>query len=654
MTPPYKFSYFETRSSDPELITLEQFVDKIKAPKPATKRLITMIKNGKTNLKTHLPSVTLSGDFSTIKKEGLNSLNGLLCIDFDHIENPKIFRDKIASDTYTLAAFLSVSGTGVAAIVKIDSERFSDSFDNLEQYYLKEYNAEIDPACKNNNRLRFLSHDADIKVNMKSAQFEDYSLAKKEEHQQTLSSAMPNEERPGDTYNEKADIPSLLMQHGWSLFKTVAKEQQWCRPGKKTGNSATWNGQHLYVFTSNAPGFTGMQGYTPFAVYSILEHGGDYNSATKALGEEYTSDIECPILNLRNLNTVKEQQSINAHESMSMTFDKFMNEEFPKEEILIDGFLERTDLMLIIAPSKSRKTFFTLQLALSISHHLNVLGLQPTKSHKVMYVNLELKKGKLQKRMKKMVKNLTIEEVNPNLVILSLRQYIEEEILAVVAREALIHQPALIIIDPLYKVHDGDENKMQDMNRVFKGLGGICRTSNAALAIVHHDAKGFAGDRDQRDRGSGSSLIGRDCDCSLTLTEHAEEEDHYCVDVMTRDYKPREPIVIKFDQGHFIMSEKEYNPKTSTSKKKPNLQDIADKTIEHIKVAGALPILDIEMYIEDIGATTKANRKTVIRMIEAGGGIYRSDKINRTHYIGTTDAIVKMNDEAKKNKLGVN
>jgi len=648
----YSFSYFETRTSKPQLITLQEFFEKIKNPKPATKRLITMIKKGDKHLKTHLPSVTLSGDFQSIKKGGCNSLNGLMCIDFDHIDNPTEFRDKIASDPFTLSSFLSVSGTGVAAIVKVESEKFKDAFLNLEQYYLKKYNKEIDAACKNNNRLRFLSHDADIKINMKSKQFKDYSLAKEDEHQPILSTSTTNEERPGDTYNEKADIPTLLVNHGWSLFKNGA-EQQWTRPGKKVGISATWNGQHLYMFTSNAPGFEAGQGYTPFAVYSILEHGGDYNSATKALGEEYNEVIECPILSLRNLNKVKEPPPPNQYESVSYPFDQFMVTKFNREEVLIENFLERTDMLMIIAPSKSRKTFFTLQLALSVSHNKSFLELQPTKAHKVMYVNLELKMGKLQKRMRKMANNLSIDNKSSDLIILNLRQYTLEPILDVVEKEALIHEPAIIIIDPLYLVHDGDENKTQDMKRVLGRLGGICGKSNASLILVHHDAKGVAGDRDQRDRGAGSNAPSRACDGSITMTPHAEEEDCYCIDIMTRDYEPRPPLVIKFNQGHFVVSDLEYNPKTSMSKKKVDLTDITEKTIEHLKVVGMLVRADLELYIEKLGVTSKDKRRTVIRMVQDGAGIYKSDKINRTYYIGTNDPIVKINADNNKNKLGI-
>ena len=58
------------------------------------------------------------------------------------------------------------------------------------------------------------------------------------------------------------------------------------RPGKSAGHSATFG----YVgpgvlnnFSSNAHPFAKDHGYGPFAIYTLLCHGGDYHAAAKAL-----------------------------------------------------------------------------------------------------------------------------------------------------------------------------------------------------------------------------------------------------------------------------------------------------------------------------------------------------------------------------------
>lgn len=106
----------------------------------------------------------------------------------------------------------------------------------------------------------------------------------------------PNSEsRPGDEYNlsDRAikEIPAILEHSGWKKGGRC----YWVRPGKekKDGISATFgkaktpNGIPLFhVFSSNAYPFEDGKNYTPFAVFSILEHNGKFSDAAKELVDE--------------------------------------------------------------------------------------------------------------------------------------------------------------------------------------------------------------------------------------------------------------------------------------------------------------------------------------------------------------------------------
>ena len=98
-----------------------------------------------------------------------------------------------------------------------------------------------------------------------------------------------NGERPGDTLNETADRAwwrHLLERHGWSLIHQRGDVDYWQRPGKDGKEwSATLGacGPYLYVFSSNAAPFEPERGYQPFSAYTLLEHGGDFKAAAKAL-----------------------------------------------------------------------------------------------------------------------------------------------------------------------------------------------------------------------------------------------------------------------------------------------------------------------------------------------------------------------------------
>ncbi len=89
-------------------------------------------------------------------------------------------------------------------------------------------------------------------------------------------------DRPGDEFNRRGDLSALLQHHGWTLVREGAN-QHWCRPGKAGSTSATLKDGAFYVFSSNAQPFEPNRAYSPFAVFALLEHGGDYQAAATAL-----------------------------------------------------------------------------------------------------------------------------------------------------------------------------------------------------------------------------------------------------------------------------------------------------------------------------------------------------------------------------------
>lgn len=93
---------------------------------------------------------------------------------------------------------------------------------------------------------------------------------------------------PGDAFEAATDWRDILGPHGWTRVpkRPKSKERYWCRPGKRIGVSATTGRDpardRLYVFTSSTE-FEPDTCYTKFAAYALLEHGGDYSAAAKAL-----------------------------------------------------------------------------------------------------------------------------------------------------------------------------------------------------------------------------------------------------------------------------------------------------------------------------------------------------------------------------------
>lgn len=93
-------------------------------------------------------------------------------------------------------------------------------------------------------------------------------------------------DRPGDDFNRRASWDEILVPRGWTKVGHRGDVEDWQRPGKSEGSSATVNYEGsglLYVFSSNADPFEDGRAYSKFEAYAMLEHKGDFSGAAKAL-----------------------------------------------------------------------------------------------------------------------------------------------------------------------------------------------------------------------------------------------------------------------------------------------------------------------------------------------------------------------------------
>ena len=70
-------------------------------------------------LKAHLKSICFSGEFSYRSAKNCIKHSGFACLDFDDVDDPICLRDSLQDNEYIYSAFISPSGTGVKALVKI-------------------------------------------------------------------------------------------------------------------------------------------------------------------------------------------------------------------------------------------------------------------------------------------------------------------------------------------------------------------------------------------------------------------------------------------------------------------------------------------------------------------------------------------------------
>lgn len=125
--------------------------------------------------KKKVPGLTVSGSFPKERKaKQIGAHSGFIAMDFDGVENIDDARAELYADNYTYAGFVSIGGSGLCLIVKIDPKKHIDAFRGLEHYYYTKYGYQIDQSCKDVSRLRYVSYDPDLYHNPDSEKFATY------------------------------------------------------------------------------------------------------------------------------------------------------------------------------------------------------------------------------------------------------------------------------------------------------------------------------------------------------------------------------------------------------------------------------------------------------------------------------------------------
>lgn len=162
--------------------------------------------------KIKIPAVTISGTFkANVSNANLLQHSGLICIDFDAVDDVAQLKRELERDPYTYAALLSVSGNGLAALVKIEPEQHLAAFEGLKAYYFRNYTQLIDASCKNVSRLRFLSYDPMLYHNPEAKTFKEYP--KKAAKPKVINTVL--------TGNEFEELIEKICRGGYDLTEGV-------------------------------------------------------------------------------------------------------------------------------------------------------------------------------------------------------------------------------------------------------------------------------------------------------------------------------------------------------------------------------------------------------------------------------------------------
>ena len=158
-------------SKEPHYISVEEALKRISdgKSKVQVEGIRNQIDKEKSNkLKANLPSICFSGKFGKNRKDDeLIEHSGFLVLDFDDVYELRDKQTEIISHDFVYACWVSPSGKGLKALIKIaDGTKHREHFSSLQEVF-----TDIDKSGVNPSRVCYESYDENIYINEKSKVF---------------------------------------------------------------------------------------------------------------------------------------------------------------------------------------------------------------------------------------------------------------------------------------------------------------------------------------------------------------------------------------------------------------------------------------------------------------------------------------------------
>jgi KaiC/GvpD/RAD55 family RecA-like ATPase len=216
---------------------------------------------------------------------------------------------------------------------------------------------------------------------------------------------------------------------------------------------------------------------------------------------------------------------------------------------LVDRLIPRGGRGLVIAPPKTGKSFFFLDLAIALGTGGKVLGIRPHScAVRVAIVSREDGPQLVSERLRALAagRGLDWYDVDRNIRVNTVEQSQTFRIdvdrdLQEMAEWLRVEGIEFCVLDVLNKLHSGEENSSNDMTRIMGRFDELARLSGAQVCVIHHTNKG-GGSR-------GSSSIEGWADYIFRLEANAQDETLKTLYVRTKASSNPAPKYMRYWQS---------------------------------------------------------------------------------------------------------
>lgn len=201
-------------------------------------------------------------------------------------------------------------------------------------------------------------------------------------------------------------------------------------------------------------------------------------------------------------------------------------EPIKEPEFLVDRLIYKNAINLISGDPKTYKTYVAIDIVVSVITGTSVFENHPVNQKgKVLFISPEFDtRGRILKLLKGRWNK--IEDIKDMLYIPS-RDELEfitwskdkESIIAAIEE----YRPALIVLDPLTYIFDGEITKNEPVTEFFRELKKIIRDYDTTILLTHHNNR--MNTENRMNNVSGASAITRYADSIIYLQRFKEDED---------------------------------------------------------------------------------------------------------------------------------
>lgn len=230
----------------------------------------------------------------------------------------------------------------------------------------------------------------------------------------------------------------------------------------------------------------------------------------------------------------------------------------PMRAPVIHGLLRETEVMNLVAPPKSHKSWLVLDLALSVAMGKSWLGMH-CELGDVLIVDNELHQPTFAHRLREVAaaRGATRDHLQ-RIRLWSLRGTLMDinSFAEAIQKHVAETKPRLLILDALYRFYPAGHNENDNAlaTGLYNTLDSIAARVGAAIAIVHHASKGNQAEKGVTDTGSGAGAMSRAADTHAVLRAH-EEADAAVLEAVCRSWPPRTPIGIRWAHPRWTVDE---------------------------------------------------------------------------------------------------